>query len=743
MRLTRRATLLSVAALLASPALVHASAPTGVAPSTGTAVQPSPPAFQPWLEQHLTGVPADTVLRVMVRGTSIDAAVAATEAVGLQVQQRWALVDIAVGVGTPVQVQALREQPGVLYVEGDTPLSYDLQTAHAATRADEAFTTYTAPDGSPVDGTGVTIAVIDSGIDGTHPFFGEDGRSKVVQNRKNACGITFVPSTNSTCFQQVPSNDTDTISVGGHGTHVAGIAAGTPVATTSPAGTELRGSGSGATLVGLSVGAAIGLLDAAAAQNWVLEHQQNPCRPAADQTPSDVDPDCPPIRVTNHSYGPATPREGGNTFDENSAAVQIQRALVDKGVVAVWAAGNSGGDGKIATTNPPAMDPTGGVLMVASYDDGQTGDPDNALSGFSSRGAAGKHETYPDLAAPGDKITSACRRSLVICQGAPSFDGGDYQTISGTSMASPYVAGVVAQLLEADPALTPAEVEDILEDSAHKFTAGAPYESDPRDPDGTTTSFDKGHGLVDVLAAVGAVQGAEVAEQEPAAPLEPRCGDGTALVADPAGDAAAPVTGIPAPGQDLTQLDFAAVEGGLAVTAVYADLSVTPVAGSTTTNHYVTWVSSDGVRYAVWHNEPGGNYVVGEFDATRNRLVAGTTAPVEGTFTAGKGGTISWIVPLELVGSPAIPVDQTTDPDAVPAVSDSYGLVTAGLGAFGSGLVYVAAVDRAPDGGATPAWSVCNSDPVLDGSDEEPPAQECTRPNGKPCKGKGKNPGNR
>lgn len=737
MRLTRRATLLSLAALLASPALVHASAPHGAQTSTTGSVEQSAPAFQPWLERHLTEIAADAPLRVAVRGTSIDAAVEAVEAVGMRVQQRWSLVDVAVGVGTADQVRALRQQPDVVYVEGDTPLAYDLQTAHEATRSDEALAAYTLPDGGPVDGSGVTVAVIDSGIDGTHPFFQDADGSKVVQNRKNACGITFFPSANETCFQQVPTNDTDTISVGGHGTHVAGIASGVQVTTTAPAGTELRGAAPDSKLVGLSVGAAIGLLDAASAQNWVLEHQQNPCRSAAEQTESEIDPECPPIRVTNHSYGPIASEGEDQQFNESSAAVRIQRALVEKGVVAVWAAGNDGGDGSYAATNPTGMDPTPGVLMVASYDDGQTGNPDNALSSFSSRGKQGSPQTYPDLSAPGDRITSSCRVTLAVCQGAPSFDAGNYQTISGTSMAAPYVAGVVAQLFEVNPALTPAEVEDILEDTAHKFTAGGAYEADPSNPD-DTTSFDKGHGLVDVLAAIGEVQGAEVAEQEPAAPLEPRCGDGTALVTDAAGDAAAPVSGAPAPGQDITQIDFAATDDAITVTSHYVDLSQAPAPGSTFSSHYVTWVGADGTSYGVQHSTPGGGYRVGEFDRTGNRLVSGTTTAVDGTFTSGEGGTITWTVPLDLIGSPTIPVDQTTDPSARPAVSESYGVVIAGEGVAGSGLVFTAPVDRAPDGGATPAWSVCNSEPAAEEPvEEEPPAEECTRPNDKPCKDKG------
>ncbi len=499
MRLSRPLIALSTAALLASPALAYAT------PTSAPQLADSGASFQPWLERELTEVASDARLRVAVRGTSIDSALSALDAVGLTVQQRWPLVDIAVGFGTADQVRALRAQPGVLHVEGDAPLAFNLSTAHDATRSKEALATYKTASGSRVDGAGVSVAVIDSGIDGTHPMFQRDGKTTVAANLKNICGITFggtLPG--NTCFQQVPGNDTDTISGGGHGTHVAGIAAGTEVTTVLPAGTELRGSAPNANLVGLSVGAALSLLDAMAAQNWVLEHQQNPCRSAAEQTESEIDADCPPIRVTNHSYGPAANSRDGNSFSAESAAVVIQRELVKKGVVAVWAAGNSGGDGSLAFTNPSGMDPTPGIVMVASYNDGGEGNRNNELSSFSSRGQQGKTSSYPDLSAPGDKITSACRAYLAVCStGRAPLDGGNYNTISGTSMAAPYVAGVVAQLFQADPTLTPAEVESILESSAHPFTAGGAYESDPA---GGTTSFDKGHGLVDVFAALGAVQ---------------------------------------------------------------------------------------------------------------------------------------------------------------------------------------------------------------------------------------------
>ena len=516
MRLTRQAAVLSVTALLLSPALASASSPVGVLLPSDETVSGSAARFDPWLEQHLTAVAADAPLRVMVRGTSTDTAAAAVQAAGLAVQQRWELVDVVVGLGTPAQVDALRADPGVVYVEGDQPLEFHLQTAHEATRSNEALAAYSDAAGARIDGAGVSIAVIDSGVDATHPFFQQDGASKVVVNRKNACGIVLLSSLDEQCFQPVPvADDTDTVSAGGHGTHVAGIAAGSEVTTTLPAGKQLRGSAPGAKLVSLSVGAGLSLLDAASAQNWVLEHQQNPCRSAAEQTVDEVDADCPPIRVTNHSYGPAANRSGGNSFNPETAAVRIQRALVDKGVVAVWSAGNSGGDGSLAFTNPTAMDPTPGILMVASYNDAGTGNRDNVLSTFSSRGKIGEPGTYPDVSAPGDKITSACRAYLAVCStGRDPIDGGNYNTISGTSMAAPYVAGVVAQLVQASPSLTPGDVENVIEDSAHKFTAGGGYETDPTNTD-ATTSFDKGHGLVDVFAAIGLVSGTQTATAEP------------------------------------------------------------------------------------------------------------------------------------------------------------------------------------------------------------------------------------
>ncbi len=499
MRLTRRTVVAAAAASLLLSALPSLAASS--APATTSRIAP-------WLQGALRTAPASAPMRVMVSGAHPGDAKRALVRSGLRLQQSFDLVGIAVGIGLPAQVRRITLQPGVRYVEGDQPLRYTLDTAHKATRSDIARASLRTNRGAVIDGAGVSVAVIDSGIDELHPFFNQGGVSKVVQNRKNVCGLDpeVEPTTSEACF--APLIDPDTASVGGHGTHVAGIVAGVPLTTTGSSPKAIRGAGSGAKLVGLSVGATLLLIDSVAAQNWVLEHQARPCRAATDQK-GPADAACPPIRVTNHSYGP-TAGSNGNRFNPGAADVILQRALVQKGVVAVWAAGNDGGTGAKAFTNPAGMDETPGIVMVASYNDNGTGTRDNKLSSFSSRGQDGDPTTYPDVAAPGDHILSSCRPYLAVCSsglapvnGPGAADVATFNVISGTSMAAPYIAGVVAQLFQANPRLKPADAERILEDTAYRFKAGADYErDDPERNRKTLTSYDKGHGLVDVNAAL-------------------------------------------------------------------------------------------------------------------------------------------------------------------------------------------------------------------------------------------------
>lgn len=481
-------------------ALGAGTAPTGAATASSSSARAR---LADGLAAELQSASALVPLPVMVHGTDVATARRAATRSGLVVLTSFDEIGVVVAAGLPAQVQAVRAQPGVTYVEGDQPIAFTLASSGQATRGDQARAAgVPGAPGTPLDGSGVSVAVIDSGIDGTHPFFrNAGGSSAVVRNLKGVCAFgTLVPIPASACFVDLTAiNDTDTLSVGGHGTHVAGIVAGRSVTTTGADPRTLDGAAPGASLIGLSVGAGLNILGADSALNWVLENHEAPCGPGVSAA------ECPPIKVTNNSYGPA----GGGDFDPESATVKLQRALAAEGVVTVWAAGNDGGDGTEALTNPSSLDPTPGILSVASYDDGGTGTRDGVVSDFSSRGNAADQTTWPDISAPGTDIESACRPYLVICStgfspvnGPGPLDIGTFNTISGTSMAAPHVAGIVAQLFQADPTATPADIEAALTGSAHKFTDGAAYSGS--DADGST-SYDKGHGLVDVVAAVAAL----------------------------------------------------------------------------------------------------------------------------------------------------------------------------------------------------------------------------------------------
>jgi serine protease AprX len=472
-------------------AVLLTAAALGPAASARASASPAPIAAPLAAQLASAGGP----VAVFVHGTDVAAAKRAVAEAGLTLVTTWDKIGVAVARGTAAQVTTVRGHAGVTYVEGDQPIKLLLSTSNVATRGEQARAQLRDAQGRPVDGRGVSAAIIDTGVDGTHPFFrNADGTSAVRLNLKNVCGpltdlgITL-PIPNDSCFANLTAiNDTDTLSFGGHGTHVAGIVAGRDTRLTD--GTRLHGAAPAATLISLSVGAGLSIFGADSALNWVLEHHANPCA------------GCPPIKVSNNSYGPS----GGGTFDPNSATTKFQRALAGEGVLTVWAAGNDGPDN--SATNPPGQDPTPGIVMVASYDDQGTGTRDGTVSDFSSRGAAGHPGTYPDISAPGSNITSSCRLYLVICStgldphnGPGVLDIATFNTISGTSMATPHVVGIVTQLFQVAPNATPAQIENALKSTAYKFTNGAPYENG--------TSLDKGAGLVDAYAAalsLGATQ---------------------------------------------------------------------------------------------------------------------------------------------------------------------------------------------------------------------------------------------
>jgi serine protease AprX len=556
-------------------ALVAAAVLGALAPLAANAARaPGAARVQPALADRLAAAPSSEKLVVLVHGTSRDLAVDAVARAGLEQLLVLESIGVPAAAGTVAQVRDLLDEPGITYLEQDAPLALYSDTAVEATRTAEAQQTFVDTDGSPLyTGAGRSIAIVDGGVDGSHPMFRRpDGTSKVVRNMKVACvsGVVWFnhfPPTDPNADRfppdlcptgegsdqfmvDVPTNDSDTISGGGHGTHVASIAAGVP---TQYGDRTLTGTAPGADLVAISTGYSLSVLTADVALDWIARNHANPCATAGGT--------CNPITVVNNSYGP----NGGGEFDPESATVEIQRRLVEANVVMVWANGNGdntdtsaqpGGTGTDNRSNPPAQDPTPGVLGVANYDDGGTGTRDGSLNPSSSRGLATDATTWPDVSAPGTNITAACRPYLTICNSAESDP--NFGTISGTSMATPHVVGIVALLQEAEPGITPAEIERTLENTAYRFSAGAPYGPDPRNPD-SPSSFDKGHGLVDTVAALTATTTDVVDHGEPPVTAA-ACTPGQPVVTDAEGDATqvALLTALSAPdepGLDVRRLD--------------------------------------------------------------------------------------------------------------------------------------------------------------------------------------------
>ncbi|HEU5455797.1 MAG TPA: S8 family peptidase, partial [Nocardioides sp.] len=610
--------------LMAAPAQ---SLPAQVAVGAADAV------LQPALRDHLEDVGPGAAVRVMVQaGGSIQAAEAATRAAGLAPETSLDRVGIAVGVGTPAQVGALATTPGVTRVDwADEEVLGLTETSHVATRAIPVHDGAVDVDADGVldklTGEGFSVAVVDSGTDGTHPMFAdENGESRVKRNMKVVCSDA-VPllagdypdgfdAASGCTVDATAVNDTDSPSLGGHGTHVTGIAAGSIV--TDSSGRELRGAAPGSDIVSVSAGATLSIYGGSLGLYWVLENHADPCG----------DGSCAPIIVVNNSWGPV----GGGDFEADAPQVLIQRELVAEGVNVVWAAGNDGGDGSENVVNPYSQDPTPGVLSVANYDDGDQGSRDNALNSSSSRGLSGDPATYPDISAPGTNITAACRVYLPVCSTGFDTADPDYNTISGTSMAAPHIAGYVAVLQQAAVAqsgqpLSPGAIEDLLADTAYQFGSRT-YEPDPRNPNSTSgTSFDAGHGLVDVLAAVERLTG-----QTATAPPDTASCPTDGRFTDPEGDATGALgteTGGPnAAGLDVTEGWLTTNPATSDVTFHWkvSDLAESPGGLEGTGEYFDVNFSLGGGGYylgATRTQEDGETFVLGRFETTRTTLATG------------------------------------------------------------------------------------------------------------------------
>jgi subtilisin family serine protease len=281
---------------------------------------------------------------------------------------------------------------------------------------------------SGYDGTGVKIAVLDTGIDATHP----DLKDQVVA-AKNF------------------STAADTHDRYGHGTHVASIAAGTGAASPAGSGGTYKGVAPGAKLLNAKVLDDSGFGEDSsiiAGMDWAAEQ-------GAD--------------IVNLSLG------GRDTPETDPMEAEVNKLSTEKGILFAIAAGNSGPE---TVGSPGSAD---AALTVGAVDG------KDKLAPWSSTGPrVGDGAIKPDVTAPGVDITAASAAGSVIAKEEGEKPAG-YVTISGTSMATPHVAGAAALLKQQHPQWTYAELKGALTAS----TKG-----------GSHTPFQQGSGRIQVDKAV-------------------------------------------------------------------------------------------------------------------------------------------------------------------------------------------------------------------------------------------------
>ncbi|WP_238431678.1 S8 family serine peptidase [Streptomyces cavernae] len=278
------------------------------------------------------------------------------------------------------------------------------------------------------DGKGVKVAVLDTGVDQTHPDLA--GQEIAEKNF---------------------SDSEDSVDRVGHGTHVASTVAGTGAKSDG----KLKGVAPGARILDGKILDDRGYgwdSDIIAGMEWAVAE-------GAD--------------VVNMSLG------GTDTMGVDPLEETVNRLSAESGTLFVIAAGNEGEQGESTVGSPGSAD---SALTVGAVD------KDDKLADFSSRGPrVGDGGLKPDLTAPGVDIAAAASTASAMEEQFPAGTPG-YALLSGTSMATPHVAGAAALLAQQHPDWTGERIKAALTGS----TKPDPY-----------SAYQQGTGRTDVARAIG------------------------------------------------------------------------------------------------------------------------------------------------------------------------------------------------------------------------------------------------
>ena len=353
---------------------------------------------------------------------------------------------------TKNQVVAISALPSVRSLYSNKTFEFFTHDTREITGQSQVTTdaTLTARNGGlPLSGRDVTVAVLDTGIDATHPDLAPG--AQVVGNVRT---LDFQGTASDFTYPAVAEGMLNSDLTMGHGTFVAGVIAGSG----SASGRYYGGMAPGARLLGVSAGDA-SLFYVLSGIDYILSQR-------VDQN----------VRVVNCSFGIS------GLFDVHDPVNIATRIMHDSGISVVFSAGNRGDQPN--SLNPYSVGEW--VIGVGS------GTKDRKLSDFSSRGAAGYGAYYPTLIAPGENVVSSRSAGVNVVGAAglagvlssPENDAANiapvnlpyYTMSSGTSFAAPHVAATIALMLEAAPQLTPDQIKRILQSTATPMLSYSRYE---------------------------------------------------------------------------------------------------------------------------------------------------------------------------------------------------------------------------------------------------------------------------